>query len=138
MTALVSDLLFSEEAVEQYLDKRDLKVDKRRRVRSYAIRSEEESKIKPDKDTKKDKCVMCIACHDLDGCNIFMSLIVEDRNKVLFKNKLCYDCYGCISKDHSTRNCEHLRSRKIYKEKYSTGLHGFKPKKEGVKGRQWK
>ena len=31
-TALVSDPLFSKEAVEQYLDKRDVKVDKRRRV----------------------------------------------------------------------------------------------------------
>ena len=138
LTALVSDPLFFEEAVEQYLDKRDLKVDKRRRVRSYAIRSDEESKNKPDKDTKKDKCVMCIACHDLDGCSILMSLTVEDRNKVLFKNELCYDCYRCISKDHSIRNCKHRRSCKIYKEKCSTGLHGFKPKKEGVKGRQWK
>ena len=34
--------LFSKKAVEQYFDKRDVKVDKRRRVRSYAIRSEEE------------------------------------------------------------------------------------------------
>ena len=62
---MVSYPLFSEEAVEQCLDKRDVKVDKRRRVRSYAIRSEEESKEKPDKDTEeKDKCVMCAACHE--------------------------------------------------------------------------
>ena len=38
---LVSNPLFSKEAVEQ-LDKRDDKVDKRRRGRSYAIRAEEE------------------------------------------------------------------------------------------------
>ena len=94
-TALVSDPLFSKEAVEQYLDKKDVKVDKRRRVRSYAIRSEEESKDKPDKHTKqKGKCVMFGACHDLDDCNLFMSQTVEDRSKMLFKNKLCYlsDC----------------------------------------------
>ena len=36
-TASVSDQLFSKEAVEQYLDKRVVKVDKRRRVRSCAI-----------------------------------------------------------------------------------------------------
>ena len=59
--------LFSNENVEQYLDKRDVKIDKRRRVKSYAIRSEEESKNKQDKDKKeKEKCVMCGACHDLD------------------------------------------------------------------------
>ena len=89
-TALVSDPLFSIEAVEQYLDKRDVKVDKRR-VRSYATRSEEESKNKPDKDTKgKDSCVMCSSCHDLDYCSVFMFQTVEDWSKVLFMNKLCY------------------------------------------------
>ena len=41
-TALVSDPMFSKEAVEHYLDKTDIKVDKRRGVRSYEIRSEEE------------------------------------------------------------------------------------------------
>ena len=76
---------------------------------------------------------MCTACHNLDDCSIFMSLTVEGRSKVLFKNKLCYGCYGCISKDHSARNCKQRRSCKICKEKHLTGLHGFKPKKEGVK-----
>ena len=73
---------------------------------------------------------MCTACHDLDGCSIFMSLTVEDRSKVLFKNQLCYGCYGCISKDHSARNCKQQRSCKICKEKRLTGLHGCRPKKE--------
>ena len=48
---MVSDPLFSKEAVEQYLYKRDSKVDRKRRVGSYGIRSEEESKNKSDKDT---------------------------------------------------------------------------------------
>ena len=121
-TALVSDPLFYKEAVDQYLDKTDVMVDKRRRVRSYAISSEEESKNKPDKDTKeKDKCVICGACHDLDDCSIFMSQAVEDRSKVPFKNKLCCGCYGCISKDHSGRNCKQRRSCRICKEKHPTG-----------------
>ena len=134
-TALVSDHpLFSKENVEQYLDKRDVKVDKRRWVRSYAIRSEEELKEKRDKDTKEnDKCVMCGACHDLDNCSVSMSQTIEDWSKVLLRNKLCCSCYGRISKDYSARNCKQQRSCKICKEKHPTGLHGFKPKKEGVK-----
>ena len=40
---------------------------------------------------------MCGACHDLDDCSVFMSQTGEDRSKVLFRNKLCYGCYGCIS-----------------------------------------
>ena len=116
VTALVSDSLFSKKAVEQYLDKRDVKIGKRRRVRSYAIRSEQESKEKPDKDTKeKDKYVMCNACHDLGDCSVFMSQTVEDWSKALFKNKLCYGCYGYISKDHIARNCKERRSCKISK-----------------------
>ena len=71
---------------------------------------------------------MCGACHDLDDFSILMSLTVEDRIKVLFKNKLFYGCYGCISEDHSARNCKQRRSCKICKEKHPTGLHGFNPK----------
>ena len=71
---------------------------------------------------------MCGAYHDLDDCSIFMYLTVEDQSKVLFKNKLCYGCYGCVSKDHSARNCKQQRSCKICKGKHPNGIHGFKPK----------
>ena len=82
-----------------------------------AVQSEEESKNRQDKDTnEKDKHVMCTACHDLDDCSIFMSLTVEDRSKVLFRNKPCYGCYGCISKDHSARNCKQRRSCNMCKD----------------------
>ena len=74
---------------------------------------------------------LCTACHDLDECSIFMALTVEDRSKVVLKNKLSYGCYGC--KDHSARNWKQQRSCKICKEKHPTSLHGSKPKKEGVK-----
>ena len=104
---MVSDPLFSKEAVEQYFDKIDVKVDKKRRVRSYEIKYEEESKNKTDKDTKgKNECVMFGAFHDVDDCGVFVSQTVEDWSKVLFRNKLCYGYYGCISKDHSARNCK--------------------------------
>ena len=127
-TTLVSDPLFSKKDVVQYLEKRDVKIDTRKRVRSYVIRAEKESKNKPNKVTKgKKKCVMCDACNDLDDCSVFMSQTVEDRSKVLFKNKLCYSCYRCLSKDHSARNCKQRRSCKVRKEKHPTGLHGFKP-----------
>ena len=82
-----------------------------------AVQSEEELKNRQDKDTnEKDKHVMCTACHDLDDCSIFMSLTVEDRSKVLFRNKPCYGCYGCISKDHSARNCKQRRSCNMCKD----------------------
>ena len=52
---------------------------------------------------------------------------------MLFKKKLCYGFYGYISDDNKARNCKQRRSCKICKKKHPTGLHGFKPKKEGVK-----
>ena len=77
---------------------------------------------------------MCGACHGLDDCSVFLSQTVEDWSKKLFTtNKLCYGCCGCISKDHSARNCKQQRLCKIGKEKHLTGLHRFKPKKERVK-----
>ena len=39
-----------------------------------------------DETVKKVKCVICVACHDLDGCRLFMSETVKDRGKVLFNN----------------------------------------------------
>ena len=65
--------------------------------------------------------------------SVFMPQTITDWSKVLFKNKLCYGCYGCISKDHSARNCKQQRSCKICKEKHPTGLYGFRSEKEGVK-----
>ena len=73
------------------------------------------------------------ACHDLDDCNIFMSQTVEERSKVLFRNKPCYGLYGCFSKYYSASGCKRRRSCKLCNEKHPTGLHGFKPKNEGVK-----
>ena len=131
-TTLVSGPLIFKEVV--VFGKRDVTVDKTRRLRGYAIRSGEKSKNKPDKDPKvKDKSVMCRACRYLDDCNIFMSQTVEERSKVLFRNKLCYGCYGCFSKHHSVSGCKPRRSCKLCKEKHPTGLDGFKPKNEGVK-----
>lgn len=85
--------LFSNENVEQYLDKRDVKIDKRRRVKSYAIRSEETiNKIRTQKKRKNVSCVVLVVI--LMNCSIIMSQTIEDQGKMLFKNKLCCGCYG--------------------------------------------
>ena len=60
-TYLVNDTLFSKETVEQYLEKRDVKIDKKNKtVRSYAIKYGEDSK-----NVRRDKCVKRYTCHDL-------------------------------------------------------------------------
>ena len=55
------------------MEKKDVKVDKKRSVRRYTINCEEESKNKvQDDNVKWDKCIMCGAFHDLDDCSVFM------------------------------------------------------------------
>ena len=51
---------------------------------------------------------------------------IEDRSKLLAKNKLCYGCYVRISSDHNTRSCKQRRVCTICKEKHPTGFHGYK------------
>ena len=57
-TALVSDPMFFKEAVEQFWIQEMSKLIREEGLE--AMQSEEESKNKPDKDTKKDKCVCAL------------------------------------------------------------------------------
>ena len=56
---------------------------------------------------------------------------IEDRSKLLAKNKLCYGCYVPISSDHNTRSCKQRRVCTICKEKHPTGFHGYKHPRKG-------
>ena len=51
---------------------------------------------------------------------------MDNKNKLPTKNELCYGCYVPISSDHNARNCKHRGIYTICKQKYPTGLHGYK------------
>ena len=68
----------SKEAAEQNLERKDVRADKKWRVRSY-------DKVQDDT-VNKDRCVMRGACHDLDDCSLLLSQTIKDRVKVLFIN----------------------------------------------------
>ena len=58
---------------------------------------------------------------------------MEDRNKTLYKQKLCYGCLGNISKEHNAKSCTNRRVGKVCSRRHPTVLYGLKiqkPKKK--------
>ena len=55
------------------------------------------------------KCVFCDGSHDLDDCQFYTEIPVEERSKFLKENKPCYGCYEEISSQHRARSCKNRR-----------------------------
>ena len=87
-TLLVDDPLFSNNAVEQYLDQTD-KSSKRASTKYFVMLTEE----KDNQKQVQSRCPMCLKVHDLDACYSYKKLEVGDRKKFLMKQKLCFGCY---------------------------------------------
>ena len=92
-TILVNDPLFSREAVDYYVDKKE-RPERKKRIRSYTTKTEEIHNTNLTRSGKN--CLVCDGSHDLDNCKEFMSQELKDRIKLLYKNKLCYGCYQGI------------------------------------------
>ena len=75
------------------------------------------------------KCQFCDGNHDLDDCQFYDELSVEDRSSFL-KNKLCYGCCREITSAHTARTCNNRRVCKVCQGKHPSGLHGYKTKRK--------
>lgn len=140
-TTLVSDPLFSRDGISQYMSAKNTdKNVKHQRVKTYATGKTEEGKenVKQDKkEGNKNICLICNGKHDLELCETYLALPVQDRSKTLFKLKLCYGCLKPISKEHTARNCSSRRTCTVCEKKHPTSLHGFKLKeRSGEKDQQ--
>ena len=80
--------------------------------------------------TSSLKCHFCDGNHDLDDCQFYIELSVEDRSSFLKKNKLCYGCYREITSTHTARTCNNKRVWKVCHRKHPSGLHGYKMKRK--------
>ena len=97
-TTLVNDPMFSRETLEYYSERLKKPNDKRnRRVKSLVI------------ETKIGGCPFCSARHDIEECNEFKKLPVNERSKVFFKIKLCYGCCQLIGDGHNSKTCTKRR-----------------------------
>ena len=79
---IVSDPVFSKEAVEQYIDKKT----KSRRVATYVSGSKETFGDL----AVRSPCINCGENHQLDGCLKFMDMALENKINFLTEKKSCF------------------------------------------------
>ena len=101
---------FLREAVGQY-EKKPLKQQSRstkHKLQTHAI-------CKTGECGKKDgaKFPACDDHYHIKECQVFMSQIMENRSKKLYRKKLCYGCLGNISKEHNARSCSNRSICKV-------------------------
>ena len=60
-------------------------------------------------ETKIGDCPFFSARHDIEECDEFKKLSVNERIKVFFKKKLCYGCCRLIGDGHNSKTCTKRR-----------------------------
>ena len=122
--ALVHDPMFSREAIMEHIPARERANNRGIRFKANVTKTDD------PKENSAGECPLCSSSHDLDDCKLYLDLQVNERSKILFKNKLCYGCYKPISTTHNARTCEERRTCKVCSGKHPTGLHGYEVKKK--------
>lgn len=71
---------------------------------------------------KGDSCLNCRGRHAINECRKFASMSVEDRNRWVRNNSICYTC---LSPNHWANKCSSRLRCDICAKKHHTLLHGF-------------
>ena len=86
-------LMIPRERVSQYQDKK--KYDWKKKVNTFLAKTEiqtnESFKLKAQKE--EIECPVCGKSYEIEDCADFLKLSIEERSKMIFKKKLCYECY---------------------------------------------
>ena len=130
-TTLMNDPLFSREALHEYTKGPEKQNQRRlRQMKSCFVKADKKKDACESSELKSSlKCQFCDGNHDLDDCQFYNELSVEDRSSFLKKNKLCYGCYREITSTHTARTCNNRRICKVCQGKVPSGLHGYKMKR---------
>ena len=130
-TVLMNDPLFSREALHEYIKHPEKSTHmKARKLKNCYTKADEKNEmaVEQTETVASTKCKFCDGNHDLDDCQFYHEITVDDRSSFLKKNRLCYGCYAEISPKHTARSCTNRRTCKICQGKHPTGLHGYKRK----------
>ena len=127
-TVLINDPLFSRETLHEYTNypERSTHV-KARKLKNYYTKADQKA-VEQTVTVASIKCKFCDGNHDLDDCQFYREIIVDDQSSFLKKNRLCYGCYPEISSKHTARSCTNRRVGRVCQGKHPTGLHGYKTK----------
>ena len=115
-SAIVTNPIFSKEAVEHYVEKRPN--NKKGRLSTFVTGREE----------KSENCCYCDEQNKLDRCDKFMEVTLKERIKFLAKTKYCYRCLQPMSDSHNAKTCTRWLSCSSCKRNHLTPLHGYIPK----------
>ena len=127
-TVLINDPLFSRETLHEYTNypERSTHV-KARKLKNYYTKADQKA-VEQTVTVASIKCKFCDGNHDLDDCQFYREITVDDRSSFLKKNRLCYGCYAEISSKHTARSCTNRRVCEVCQGRHPTGLHGYKTK----------
>ena len=113
-TLLMNNPLFSREAFHEYAgQKKNAGNSKHKKLKNCYTKSEEKVTQNQSSVNSRKKCIFCDGSHDLDDCQFYTEIPVEERSKFLKENKLCYGCYENISTQYTARSCKNRRTCKI-------------------------
>ena len=102
---LVSDPLYSKDAVSQYIEKNQ-KFIKSKRYTVSTVKAEELEKVHICKKFKVgNRGTVCNENHDIEDSVFFLQQTLEERSKLLYKKKLCYGCFEEVTKEHNAKSC---------------------------------
>ena len=72
------------------------------------------------------QCPICTSQHDIENCEEYLSLDLDERHKRVFQSRLCFGCLGPVSSDHNGKTCDNRRKCLVCQENHPTTLHGGK------------
>ena len=127
-TVLMNDPLFSREALREYTKHPERSTHLQARKRKNFYTKTDQKTVEQTVTVASIKCKFCDRNHDLDDCQFYRELTVDDRSSFLKKNRLCYGCYAETSSKHTVRSCTNRRVCEVCQGKHPTGLHGYKTK----------
>ena len=72
------------------------------------------------------KCPLCSSHHDIECCEEYINLDIDERHRIIFQKKLCFGCLHPVGDNHNGKNCDKKRKCLVCKENHPTTLHGGK------------
>ena len=114
-TTLMNDLLFSRDTLHEYTKGPEKQNQRRlKQMKNCFVKADKKKDVCDNSGYKSSlKCQFCDGNHDLDDCQFYNELSVEDRSSFLKKNKFCYGCYREITLTHTARTCNNRRVCKV-------------------------
>ena len=127
-TTLKNDPLSSREALQKYTkDPEKQNQTKLKQMKNCFVKADKKKDVCDSSGLKSSlKCQFSDGKHDLDDCQLYNEISVEDRSSLSKKNKLCYGCYREITSTHTARTCNNRKVCMVCQGKHPSGLHVYK------------